>query len=351
MAIKPSLWKDKKVLVTGHTGFKGTWLTMLLKNLGAKVVGMALPPLKEENLYKLARLQGDLSDEYLIDISNYNVVKRVVAQSNVDYVFHLAAQPLVRESVRKPLDTFSTNIMGTANIMEAILHIGSIRGATIATTDKVYRNKGSRLLFKEHDALGGSDPYSASKASAEHIIHALAISCNPRRVPISTVRAGNVIGGGDWGEDRLVPDIFHSIRNDIPVKIRNPDAERPWQYILDCLAGYILVAQKHFETNTEVHSTFNLGAKKSIKVRQLIDYFEDALGKKIKIEYEYSQIAEHKLLSLDSSLAKEFLDWETLTDIKTSVLFTANWYSRYYSNSDPRELVSNEISHYKEGKW
>lgn len=351
MVIKPFLWKDKTILVTGHTGFKGAWLAMLLKNLGAKVIGLSLPPEKDENLYKSTRLQDDLFDEYLLDISEHRNVKKILARLNLHYIFHLAAQPLVRESIRNPIETFSTNIMGTANIMEAILDQSSIIGATIATTDKVYRNKNTRQLFKEHDALGGSDPYSASKASVEHLVNAMTVSCNPRKIPIATVRAGNVIGGGDWGQDRLVPDIVDSIQGGIPLKVRNPEAERPWQYVLDCLIGYLFIAQKHFEESSELYSTFNLGPKKSIKVRDLINLFEKAFEKKIIVEYTSSQISEHKFLNLNSSLAQNYLGWQTFTDIKTSVLHTANWYTKYYSNFDPRDLVFDEILNYKEGKW
>ena len=243
MGLKPLFFVGKRILITGHTGFKGSWLTVLLNDLGAEVVGISLPPESPKSLYEAASINKELATEYFQDIRDEAAVIHLINDIKPDYVFHLAAQAFVRKSYKNPLETFATNVMGTANVMVAALAQESVLGLTIATTDKVYENLDSMELFIESDKLGGKDPYSASKAASEIVIAAINSSNNPNRIPVTTVRAGNVIGGGDWGADRIVPDIVNAIQNNQPLIIRNPNSTRPWQHVLDCLYGYLLVAQ------------------------------------------------------------------------------------------------------------
>jgi CDP-glucose 4,6-dehydratase len=351
VGLNPFFWDDKRVLLTGHTGFKGSWLTVLLKDLGAEVIGISLPPETPESLYKAARIDELLSAEYFQDIRDRAAVEYLISHVKPDYVFHLAAQAYVRRSFVNPLETFDTNIMGTGNILVASLAQEKILGVTIATTDKVYENIGVRKPFTESDKLGGMDAYSASKAASEMIVTAIAASNNPNRIPVTTVRAGNVIGGGDWGEDRLVPDLVRAFQFDKPLLLRNPNATRPWQHVLDCLYGYLLVAQLHLEKTANSPKSINFGPNDSLKVTDLVNLFEGAFEKKIIQEIVPSQIPESTWLALDSSLARNELNWEPSFSQASAVSQTAGWYSKYAKGEDARELTQAEISNFKVGKW
>jgi CDP-glucose 4,6-dehydratase len=351
VGLNPKLWRGKKVLVTGHTGFKGSWLSLILKDLGADVVGFSLPPEGPRSLYSDARIAEELQMEFLQDIRDENAVEKAIQTSNIDYVFHLAAQAFVGRSIKAPLESFSSNVMGTANVLVSSLASRKVLGVTVATTDKVYENVGLNLPFKESDRLGGQDPYSASKASAEMVISAINYSNNPFNVPVTSVRAGNVIGGGDWGEYRLVPDLVRALVSNTPLSIRNPNATRPWQYILDCLYGYLLVAESHLLKRGDFPSSINLGPNESISVTQLISLFEDQFKQRIEKNYELLPIRESSWLSLDSRLALEYFDWTASFPPYRAVKQTADWYSKFLNGSDPKELAISEILQYKVGKW
>ena len=337
--------------MTGHTGFKGSWLTLLLTELGAKVVGLALPENDTQSLYKDARISSLLAREYIQDIREYEKTNDAIYSQDIDYVFHLAAIALVRKSVREPIESFTTNITGTANVVLSALSSTTVMGITVATTDKVYKNLGTVYPFKESDKLGGDDPYSASKAAAEFVVCALANSNNPRSIPVTTVRAGNVIGGGDWGEERLVPDLIRAINSSSVLNIRNPNATRPWQYILDCLYGYLLVAQAQMELRSDFPKAVNIGPKHSLSVSELIDLFAGVLGKPIEYEVLVPNIHEHNNLVLDSSLAERVLGWQPSFTTSQSVVQTATWYRKFMSGSDAQQLMYDEILSYKVGKW
>lgn len=351
MGLNPNLWQGKRVLVTGHTGFKGSWLTLLLKELGADVVGISLQPQGERSLYVDAKLEEDLTAEFFQDIRDYEAVEKIIHYSKIDYVFHLAAQALVRRSVMNPIETITTNVLGTANVLIPSLSSENIIGVTIVTTDKVYENTGLKMAFRESDKLGGQDPYSSSKAAAELVVSSICLSSNPRNIPVTTVRAGNVIGGGDWAEDRLVPDIVRALYANETLFLRNPEATRPWQHVLDCLYGYLLVAQTHFQGMSDSPKSVNFGPEDSVSVSQLVGFFEDVFGKEILTKITKSQIAESSWLSLDSTLANRYLGWKPSLSSSQAVSQTANWYSEFTAGVNAKTLMKSEISSYRVGKW
>ena len=348
MDVDSSIWRGKKILVTGHTGFKGSWLVFLLKDLGAEVYGVSLPvDNTKQSLYSDAEVSTCMSKEYFYDLRQESLVEKVLSETKPDYVFHLAAQAYVRESIRNPLESISVNVIGTANVLVKSLANRSILGITIVTTDKVYENLENRVPFKEGDTLGGKDPYSASKASAEHIVNSLRHSINVNRTPISTARAGNVIGGGDWGHERLIPDLVRSIINQQTLVIRNPNSVRPWQYVLDCLYGYVLLAQTHLLQNYNYPTAVNFGPKDSYPVIELIKIFEDEFETSIEINVINSEIYESNWLQLNSKLAKDTLGWQPSFSHQEAISLTAKWYSRFLKGENAKSLICEEIKNFK----
>ena len=344
-------WRGKQVVVTGHTGFKGSWLTLFLKELGAEVIGLALPPEGPRSLYVDAGISHELLSETIQDIRDEFAVRRAIEGMDPDYVFHLAAQAYVRRSLRDPLESIATNVTGTANVLKPALTSKTVLGVTIITTDKVYENLGAKEPFRETDKLGGLDPYSASKAASEIIVASMSATCNALKIPVTTVRAGNVIGGGDWGEERLVPDLVRALNGNSKLIIRNPNATRPWQFVLDCLYGYLLVAQSHMEERGDVPNSVNFGPDESLSVTELVRLFETAFGRKIELEESKSTFPESEWLRLDSSLARAYFGWESSFLAAQAVSQTANWYSKFESGVDAKELMRAEILKYKVGKW
>jgi CDP-glucose 4,6-dehydratase len=347
MGLKKGLWQDKTVLITGHTGFKGSWLTLMLSELGANVIGLALPPTKPQSLYVDAKISSLLEREYIQDIRNLPGINKVFESERIDYVIHLAAQALVRNSVRDPLESITTNVTGTANVLMAALNSKTVLGITVVTTDKVYKNRDWEWPYRESDTLGGNDSYSASKAACELIVHALATSNNPREIPVTTVRAGNVIGGGDWGEERLVPDLIRSIMSSSVLTIRNANATRPWQYVLDCLYGYLLVAQAHLEQQLHLPNSFNFGPKESLTVAELVRLLEESLNRQVPCEILESNIEEHGRLALDSHSAESLLGWKPSLTPRQSIVQTADWYSKFLAGSDAQELMRDETKKHR----
>lgn len=346
MDLNQAIWNGRRVLLTGHTGFKGSWLSLILKRFGAEVTGFSLPPNTTPSLYSVANIKSDMEIEYFGDIRFFNEVADCFSKTNIDYVFHLAAQPLVRESVRKPLETLHTNIIGTANVLTLALGSKTVAGVTIATTDKVYRNLESGVPFRESDNLGGEDPYSASKAAAEIVVQSLYSSLNPRKIPVTTVRAGNVVGGGDWGDERLIPDLVRALSSETKLLLRNPNSTRPWQYILDCLQGYLLVAQNHLSGSVPNPPSVNFGPTESLNVSSVVSTFQTAFNKQIPIELTQSAITEHNTLQLDSQLALRTYGWKPSLSIQESITRSAAWYSNYYSGISARQLMIDEIEQF-----
>ncbi|MCD8493827.1 MAG: CDP-glucose 4,6-dehydratase [Alphaproteobacteria bacterium] len=273
LMVNAAFWKGKRVLITGHTGFKGGWLTLWLGSLGARICGIALKPDTEPNLFTLARITEGI-EHHIEDIRNAEPLAQIIRKFDPDIVFHMAAQPLVRASYRDPLGNFDTNIMGTANVLEALRDCPSARSIVVITTDKVYENLEIPKPYKETDPLGGHDPYSASKAAAEIVTQSYRKSFFAEAgVGLATARAGNVIGGGDWSEDRLIPDAVKAWNAGKTLEIRAPNSVRPWQHVLDPLAGYITLAEKLWTDPAAFSQGWNFGPEKSgaVTVREVID--------------------------------------------------------------------------------
>jgi CDP-glucose 4,6-dehydratase len=326
----------KKVLITGHTGFKGSWLTLFLHQLGARVTGIALAPKTEDDFYVVNGLDK-LCDSNIFDISDFQSVQKIVTATQPDLVFHLAAQPLVRYSYNHPLETFQTNVMGTANILEAVKNIKSRCAVVVITTDKVYENPESHQPFREPDRLGGNDPYSASKASSELAVSSFRHAFfNPAKVEIhqkgiATARAGNVIGGGDWSDDRLIPDLVKAIRNDREIIIRNPEAVRPWQHVLEPLYGYLMLGAKLYDDPVNFGGAWNFGPfpGEILRVEDVVKTAISILNKgSYTIKQDPEAVHEATLLRLDISKALNHLSWEPRLTTQEAISLTLNWYDK-----------------------
>ena len=325
-----NFWKGKKVFITGHTGFKGSWLCLLLKYLGANVTGYSLKPLNKKNLFSEAKIKNLINKSIIADIRNKNKLFIELKKSKANIVFHLAAQALVRESYLNPIDTFKTNIIGTANILDCISKINSIKSSVIITSDKVYDIKKNKI-FKESDLLGGIDPYSASKVCSEHVFLAYVNSFfkNSRKRSIATARAGNVIGGGDYSKDRLIPDIIKSVKLKRKILIRNPKSIRPWQHVLDPISGYINLAEKLYKNRFSQTHSWNFGpnVQNCKTVKYIANKIAYKTNSKIKIIKEKTNLfkKETVLLRLDNKKAKKMLKWYPKWSLDYSIQTILDW--------------------------
>ena len=325
--INPNFWSGKKVFVTGHTGFKGSWLCIFLKILGAKVTGYALQPKTNPSLFKLAKIEEILEKSIYADIRDYERLIKEIKKSKTNIIFHLAAQPLVRYSYIKPKETFETNILGTLNILESVRKIKKIKSTVIITSDKVY-DTAKIKIFKETDILGGYDPYSSSKVSCEHLFSSYIHSFFKNRSyqKLATVRAGNVIGGGDYSEDRLIPDILLSAKKVKKIVLRNPNAVRPWQHVLEPLNGYLILAQKLYNNDKKIRNikqNWNLGPNISNckSVKYIGNYFSKHMNIKIKIVKENRIFeSETDFLRLSNFKSKKFLKWHPKWSLEKSLI-------------------------------
>lgn len=348
-------YKDKMVIITGHTGFKGSWLAIWLKEMGAKVIGIALDPFSEKDNYVLSNLNQVLDADLRIDIRNLQSLKTVFHQYKPDIVFHLAAQPLVRLSYLHPIETYETNVMGTIHVMEAIRETESVKVGVMITTDKCYENKEQLIGYKETDALGGYDPYSSSKGAAEIAIASWRNSFfNPETYEIhgksiASVRAGNVIGGGDWAIDRLIPDCIRALESNKEIVIRSPKSVRPWQHVLEPLDAYLLLAKKMWEEPKAFSEAWNFGPELDRVVdvqtiaEKLIKIYSTG---KLVIQADAQQLHEANLLLLDISKAKEKLNWKPKLNFDETMHLTVDWYKRY-QNEDVFQLCVEQIKHYQ----
>lgn len=338
-------YTGRRVLLTGHTGFKGSWLAFWLRRLGAEVVGYALPPQTDPNHWDLLRLADVESN--LGDIRDMDSLLRAFRRHPPEIVFHLAAQPLVRRSYREPVETFSTNVLGTLNVFEAARAVGSVRALVCVTSDKVYENQESAGGYVESDRLGGSDPYSASKACTEILAACyrksyFANSADSPQIRMATVRAGNVIGGGDWSEDRLIPDAVRAAGSGGRLGIRNPSSVRPWQHVLEPLAAYLAVGRELLHGNEAAASAWNFGPGQegSVAVRDVIGCFQQAWpALRADVTREANPPPETETLRLDSRRAIDQLHWRPLWDWQTAVTRSAHWYRRY---CEQRTIATDE---------
>jgi CDP-glucose 4,6-dehydratase len=328
-------------LVTGHTGFKGSWLVMLLSTLGHRVSGIALEP-DQESLFNQACVSDLLEFDYRIDIRNFVELNEAISLIKPDVVIHLAAQPLVRFSYKHPVETFNTNVMGTLNVLESTKALSDLRATLIITTDKVYRNVSKQSGYVEDDPLGGDDPYSASKAAADIASQSWATSFGES--PISIARAGNVIGGGDWAEDRLIPDIFRSYRASKPPVLRNPESIRPWQHVLDCLNGYLLLVDSMIKNSSAGEWNFGPNYLEKHSVSDVIEkfaFFSQFSSSAWTLD-EGKNPKESDFLLLDSSKARKQLGWQDFLTFESAVEWTALWYQNFGSMG-ARELSLSQI--------
>lgn len=340
-------WKDKKVFITGHTGFKGGWLSLWLQTLQANVVGYALAPTTKVNLFELAGIEQGITS-IIDDIRDYKALKTALEKHQPDIVFHLAAQPLVRLSYQYPIDTYMTNVMGSVNLFEAIRQLSATKVVINVTSDKCYENQEWHWGYRENDKLGGHDPYSNSKACAELVTQAYRNSFfNTATTPqLASVRAGNVIGGGDWSEDRLIPDIIRAYINKQPISLRFPQATRPWQHVLDPLHGYLRLAQKMYEEGHHAEA-WNFGPDESDvqTVEWIVKNINQLLDNKVTCKIEtIKQPHEAGLLKLDCTKSKTKLIWQPRWNIKKGLLETTEWYKAYIEQQDMRQFTLNQIN-------
>jgi CDP-glucose 4,6-dehydratase len=346
VALNTGFWSNRTVFITGHMGFKGAWLCALLSRLGAKTVGFGFDR-RAVLLYREMSIAGHSANEG--DVTDYASLKAALEDAKPDIVVHLAAQPIVLTSYNQPLQTFKDNIMGTACLLEAIRYVPGIEASVIITSDKVYKDRNRIWAYGEDDPLGGLDPYSASKAAAEIVAQAMIASFygGPESPKVATARAGNVIGGGDWAEFRLLPDAARALGRGEPLVVRNPDSTRPWQHVLDPLAGYLLLAQALVEGRAEGHTAWNFGPDPddALTVRDIAGLFVSAWGADARWVPACSSPApkEAHFLSVDSERARRCLGWRPKWRVAEAVGRTAAWYRAARAGVDPNELISRDI--------
>lgn len=351
--MKTNFWKHKRVLVTGHSGFKGGWMSVWLNELGANVVGYSLAPLTENNLYSCLNLSQSVTTIFS-DIRNLDALQEAIELHKPDVIFHLAAQPLVRESYSAPINTYSTNVIGTLNVLEAALHSKSVRVVVNVTTDKCYENNEWCWGYRENEPLGGHDPYSSSKACSELITASYLRSFYLKEGKgLASARAGNVIGGGDWAKDRLVPDLIDAFHHGQTPRIRNPNSTRPWQHVLEPVSGYLLLAEKLWENPSKFSGAWNIGPEESDA--KSVSWIADALvklwGETVSWSTDIAEnVHEANSLKLDISKAKTHLGWRPTWNIQEALSMTADWYKKYYDGQNGREVTVDQILKYSKSQ-
>ena len=342
-------WKGKKVFITGHTGFKGGWLSIFLENLGAEIHGFSLKP-HEKSFFNAVNL-GDKINHQVGDIRNLKLLKENLLKVNPEIIFHLAAQPLVRYSYNHPLETYSTNVMGTANLLEASRSLANLKSIVVVTSDKCYENKEWDWGYRENESLGGKDPYSSSKACTELVAMAYNHSFFSKTpIQLATGRAGNVIGGGDWSEDRLIPDILDAFENKTELIVRSPKAVRPWQHVLEPLAGYIQLAELQYKYPAQFNQSWNFGPE-DVDCKN-VQYLVERIAHKWltpvkwKIQCNENDMPEAGILKLDSSKSKRFLNWKPKWSIDQALDKIIEWQSHYRNGADMYYTSSRQILDY-----
>ncbi|WP_299153945.1 CDP-glucose 4,6-dehydratase [uncultured Christiangramia sp.] len=343
-------WKGKRVFLTGHTGFKGSWLSLWLHSMGAEVMGYALAPNTTPSLFEIAKIENLMKSE-IGDIRDLAKITNSVNRFKPDILIHMAAQPLVRLSYAEPVETYSTNVMGTVNVLEAAKKVQALKAIVSVTTDKCYENKEWEWGYRENEPMGGHDPYSSSKGCAELVTAAYRKSFfnSEDSASLASARAGNVIGGGDWAEDRLIPDILQSFNNSEPVIIRNPLATRPWQHVLEPLSGYLILAEDLFNKGNEVSEGWNFGPNDEDcqPVASILDRMVSKWGEGASWELDHnSNPHEAGFLKLDCSKAKSKLDWNPVWNLDTTLDLIVDWYKAWNSGEDMQAKCLNEIKLY-----
>lgn len=352
--IDVNFWKGKKIFITGHTGFKGAWLSTWLYELGAKVTGFALEAPTKPSLFELIKLENKIHS-IIGDIRDTKAITSAIRQSKAEIIFHLAAQPLVLESYEDPVGTYETNVMGTVNVLEGIRQTPSIKAAVMITTDKCYENKEWLWGYREVDRLGGFDPYSASKACAEQVISSYRNSFFPagdsakHGVAIASARAGNVIGGGDFAKNRLIPDCLRSLQAEEIIYVRRPGSIRPWQHVLEALSGYLLLAQHLFHDGVRFAEAWNFGPDEADAkpVSWILNEVNNLAAGKLKVQIEENHsLHEAGYLKLDTSKARTLLSWSPKWNLSQALRSIMDWHSAFTSGGDLWTTTTQQISEY-----
>jgi CDP-glucose 4,6-dehydratase len=348
LVIDPGFWRGRRVFLTGHTGFKGAWMALLLRSFGAEVYGFSLEPASEHGLFNAAGVQNDV-DHRIGDVRDITALRTGLEAANPEIVVHMAAQALVRQSYDEPVETYATNVMGTVNLLEAARPLSRIRAIVVVTSDKSYENTGSLRGYRESDPVGGYDPYSSSKGCAEIVTAAYRRSFYQadKSALIATVRAGNVIGGGDWSRDRLVPDIMRSFMAGDVVRIRNPDAIRPWLHVLDPVIGYLMLAQRLVEGGREFAQGWNFGPheESEVAVSVLVQKLARLWGEDARWELdEGDNPHEAAYLKLDCSKARTLLGWHPAIELDRALQLSSQWYRAFHEGADMRAATLQQIN-------
>ena len=354
--LNPSFWREKNVFLTGHTGFKGGWLSLWLSSMGAKVTGYALAPNTIPSFYDVVGVDGLIEKSIIGDVRNLDQLRSAMTAANPEIVIHMAAQPLVRYSYVNPVETYATNVMGTVHVLDSIRNLPSVRATVVITTDKCYENKEWVWGYRENEPMGGQDPYSNSKGCAELVTSAYRQSYfsdaayAKHRHALASARAGNVIGGGDWSEDRLIPDAFRAFEENIPLMIRNPLATRPWQHVLEPLSGYLVLAQALYEEGTKFASAWNFGPRDedARPVKEVVNLLIEKTLAGAKWEQDQGeQPHEAHSLKLDCSKADQLLDWRPRWSLEIAIQNIVDWQKAFLAKEDMQKISLRQIHAYQ----
>jgi CDP-glucose 4,6-dehydratase len=348
--INSNFWKGKKVFITGQSGFKGSWMSLWLIDLGADVFGYSLAPITNPSLFEATKLSKKMKST-IGNIRDLENLKKAMKEADPEIVIHMAAQPLVRKSYRDPVETYAVNVMGTVNLLEASRELKNLKVIINVTTDKVYENKELDIPFKEEDRLGGFDPYSNSKACSELVTSSYRSAFfSQTEVKVVTARAGNVIGGGDWSEDRLIPDIIRAYTNKTKVSIRSPRAIRPWQHVLESIAGYLELTEYLYKHNKEFQESWNFGPGISdfMTVQDITNFITTNFPQMgIEFEVKIADLHEAQILKLDNSMALKNLSWKSNWRATEAIHRTFEWYEKFFNGADAFELTLSQIREFQ----
>jgi len=351
MTVNPSFWRGKRVFLTGHTGFKGSWLSLWLQSLGAELHGLALEPPTTPNLFTVAQVASGMASSTIGDIRDLATVQKAMQASQADIVIHMAAQPLVRLSYAEPVQTYATNVMGTVHVLESARHTPSVKAVVVVTTDKCYENKEWAWGYRENEPMGGHDPYSNSKGCAELVTAAYRNSfLQASGIAVASARAGNVIGGGDWAADRLVPDILRAFEQNQPVVIRNPHATRPWQHVLEPLSGYLSLAEHLYTDGQAFAEGWNFGPKDddAQPVQWIVEHMANSWGNGASWQQDGgTHPHEAHYLKLDISKAKARLGWQPRWALQKALQASVEWHQQWLAGANMKAFTMAQIGQYQ----